>query len=63
MEYKGKTLVLEDVPGLIAGAHKGAGLGIEFLKHIERTRVLCHLLDAGKYEDCLADYDTIREEL
>lgn len=63
MEYKGKTMVLEDVPGLIAGAHTGAGLGIEFLKHIERTRVLCHLLDAGKYEDCIADYDIIRQEL
>lgn len=63
MEYKGKNMVLEDVPGLIAGAHAGAGLGIEFLKHIERTRVLCHLLDAWKYEDCIADYDIIRKEL
>jgi GTP-binding protein len=63
MEYKGKIMVLEDVPGLIAGAHKGAGLGIEFLKHIERTRVLCHLLDAGKYEECITDYDIIRDEL
>jgi len=63
MEYKGKNMVLEDVPGLIPGAHKGEGLGIEFLKHIERTRVLCHLLDAGKYEDCITDYDAIRNEL
>ncbi len=63
MEYKGKTMVLEDVPGLIPWAHKGVGLGIEFLKHIERTRVLLHLLDAGKYEDCIADYDAIRKEL
>ncbi len=63
MEYKGKNMVLEDVPWLIAGAHNGAGLGIEFLKHIERTRVLCHLLDAGKYEECIADYDIIRQEL
>lgn len=63
MEYKGQNMVLEDVPGLIPGAHKGAGLGIEFLKHIERTRVLLHLLDAGKYEDCIADYDAIRKEL
>ncbi len=63
MEYKGKNMVLEDVPGLIPGAHRGEGLGIEFLKHIERTRVLMHLLDAGKYEDCIADYDAIRTEL
>lgn len=63
MEYKGKSLVLEDVPGLIPGAHRGEGLWIQFLKHIERTRVLLHLLDAGKYEDCIADYDAIREEL
>jgi len=63
MEYKGTNMVLEDVPGLIPGAHKGEWLGIEFLKHIERTRVLMHLLDAGKYEDCIADYDAIRNEL
>jgi len=63
MEYKGQNMVLEDVPGLIPGAHKGEGLGIEFLKHIERTRVLLHLLDAGKYEDCISDYDAIRNEL
>lgn len=63
MEYKGQNMVLEDVPGLIPGAHKGEWLGIEFLKHIERTRVLCHLLDTGKYEDCIADYDAIRNEL
>ena len=63
MEYKGKNMVLEDVPGLIPDAHKGAGLGIEFLKHIERTRVICHLLDGGKYENCIADYDAIRNEL
>ncbi len=63
MEYKGKTMVLEDVPGLIPGAHKGEWLGIQFLKHIERTRVLCHLLDGSKYEECIADYDSIRQEL
>lgn len=63
MEYKGKNMVLEDVPGLIPWAHKWAWLGIEFLKHIERTRVLCHLLDASKYEECIADYDAIRNEL
>jgi len=57
-----RTVVLADIPGLIEGASQGAGLGIEFLKHIERTRVLIHLID-GLSEDPLRDYDTIQKEL
>lgn len=57
-----RTVVLADIPGLIEGASRGAGLGIEFLKHIERTRVLIHLID-GLSEDPLRDYDTIQKEL
>jgi GTP-binding protein len=57
-----EAFVVADLPGLIEGAHEGAGLGHQFLRHVERTRVLVHLLDAGA-EDPLADYETIRREL
>jgi GTP-binding protein len=58
----GDGTVFADIPGLIAGAHSGAGLGHEFLRHIERTRVLLHLVDATS-EDPIADYQTIQDEL
>jgi GTP-binding protein len=54
--------VLADVPGLIEGAHEGAGLGTRFLGHIERCRVLLHLVD-GTEEDVAAAYKTVRREL
>ena len=54
--------VLADIPGLIQGAHEGAGLGDRFLGHIERTNVLAHLID-GTQEDVAGAYRTIREEL
>ena len=56
------TLVLADIPGLIEGASHGAGLGHEFLRHIQRTRVLIHLLD-GLSEDPIADYSQTNSEL
>ncbi len=56
------SFVMADIPGLIEGAHAGAGLGHEFLRHIERTRVIIHLLD-GASADPLADYQSINEEL
>ena len=56
------TLVLADIPGLIEGAHMGVGLGHDFLRHVQRTRVLIHLLD-GLAEDPLADYMQINAEL
>jgi GTPase len=56
------TLVLADIPGLIEGAHLGAGLGFEFLRHIQRTRVLIHLLD-GAGPDPLADFSQINTEM
>lgn len=54
--------VLADIPGLIEGAHDGAGLGDRFLGHVERCRVLLHLVDVTS-EDVAADYKTIRREL
>lgn len=56
------TLVLADIPGLIEGAHQGLGLGHDFLRHIQRTRVLIHLLD-GLSEDPLVDLAQINSEL
>jgi GTP-binding protein len=56
------TVVLADIPGLIEGASHGAGLGHDFLRHIQRTRVLVHLLD-GLSEDPVADYSQINSEL
>ncbi len=55
-------LIIADIPGLIGGAHKGKGLGVKFLKHIERTKILFHLISADS-KTPVKDYRTIREEL
>ena len=57
-----REFVIADIPGLIEGAHQGAGLGDRFLGHIERCRVLLHLVDATG-EDAVAAYETVRQEL
>jgi len=57
-----REFVMADIPGLIEGASEGVGLGIRFLKHVERCRVLLHLVD-GTAEDVVANYQTIRGEL
>lgn len=62
VEGKKEGFVAVEVPGLIEGAHKGVGLGLTFLRHIERTRVLIHLLD-GTANDCLEEYNKVREEM
>ncbi len=60
--FRDREFVIADIPGLIAGAHAGAGLGDRFLGHIERCRVLLHLVD-GTQDDPVAAYHTVREEL
>lgn len=57
-----RDLVMADIPGLIEGAHEGAGLGHQFLRHVERSRLLVHLLN-GAVPDPLADFDQINDEL
>jgi GTPase len=61
----GTPFVIADIPGLIAGAHQGAGLGVRFLRHIERTRILVHLIDAHDVllDDPLRPYRLIENEL
>ncbi|NJK42157.1 MAG: GTPase ObgE [Acaryochloridaceae cyanobacterium SU_2_1] len=58
----GDGTVFADIPGLIAGAHQGTGLGHEFLRHVERTRLLVHVID-GTQDDPQEDYQTIQQEL
>jgi len=61
-EVDHRQIVLADIPGLMEGAHEGVGLGHDFLRHIERTRVLIHLLN-GDSPDPLGDYTAINQEL
>ncbi|MFL2895598.1 MAG: Obg family GTPase CgtA [Candidatus Pelagibacter sp.] len=60
--YDNKEITLADIPGLIEGAHTGVGLGIKFLKHVERCKALLHLIDVTE-EDLIKSYKQIRKEL
>lgn len=58
----GKSYVLVDIPGIIEDAHNGTGLGDEFLRHVERTKVIAHVLDITS-QDPLKDYETVKKEI
>ena len=62
---QGRTFVVADLPGLIEGAHEGVGLGIRFLKHVERTRLIAHLVDTSDASDRdpMSDFEIIEREL
>lgn len=62
VEIGNRQMVLADIPGLLEGAHQGTGLGLDFLRHVERSRILIHLLN-GASPDPLGDFEAIEQEL
>lgn len=62
LSVRRRRVLIADIPGLIEGASKGRGLGVQFLRHIERTKLLCHLVDASS-DTLTRDFDTVNGEL
>ncbi len=60
---EGESFVIADIPGLIEGAHQGVGLGLDFLRHIERTKIILHVLDASRGKEALTDLEVVKKEL
>ncbi len=58
-----ESFVMADIPGIIGGAHEGKGLGIQFLRHIERTKTLLYMVDLASYRDLKEQIDTLKEEI
>jgi GTPase len=63
--YREKNYIIADIPGLVEGSHSGKGLGFDFLRHVERTKVLVHLIDINGYDnhDVYENFDSINKEL
>ena len=58
-----ESFIMADIPGIIGGAHEGKGLGIQFLRHIERTKILLFMIDLASYRDLKEQYEVLREEV
>jgi len=58
-----ESFVMADIPGIIGGAHEGKGLGIQFLRHIERTKILLYMVDLGNYRDLKEQIEVLKDEI